>query len=61
MKQTVLATYVLVISASGSLQALAQQPAKSNPGEKTPAAPAHAAPDNTRSDKSGCRGANLQV
>jgi Tfp pilus assembly protein PilP len=43
MKQTVLATYVLVFH-FGFAQALAQQPAKSNPGEKAPAAPAHAAP-----------------
>ena len=43
MKQTVLATCVLVIC-FGFAEALAQQPAKSIPGEKTPAAPAHAAP-----------------
>ena len=43
MKQTVLATCVLVFS-FGFAQALAQQPAKSIPGEKTPAALAHAAP-----------------
>ena len=42
MKQTVLATCVLVIC-FGFTQALAQQPAKSNPG-KAPAAPAQAAP-----------------
>jgi Tfp pilus assembly protein PilP len=46
MKQTVLATYVLVFH-FGFAQALAQQPAKSNPGEKAPAAPAHAAPATT--------------
>ena len=43
MKQTVLATCLLVFS-FGFAQALAQQPAKSIPGEKTPAAAAHAAP-----------------
>ena len=43
MKQTVLATCLLVFS-FGFAQALAQQPAKSIPGKKTPAAPAHAAP-----------------
>jgi Tfp pilus assembly protein PilP len=46
MKQTVFATYVLVFH-FGFAQALAQQPAKSNPGEKAPAAPAHAAPATT--------------
>ncbi len=60
MKQTVLATYVLVIC-FGFAEALAQQPAKSNPGEKTPAAPAHAAPATPVPTKPGCRGANLQV
>ena len=42
MKQTVFATYVVMIC-FGLNQALAQQPSKSNPG-KTPAAPAQAAP-----------------
>ena len=39
MKQMVLATYVLMIC-FGFAQALAQQPVKSNPSEKVPAAPA---------------------
>lgn len=43
MKQTVLATYILVIC-FGFAEALAQQPAKSNRGDKAPAAPAQAGP-----------------
>ena len=43
MRQTLLATYVLVFH-FGFAHALAQQPAKSNPGAKAPAAPAHATP-----------------
>ncbi len=43
MKQTVLATYIFVIC-FGFAEALAQQPATSNRGDKPPAAPAQAAP-----------------